>query len=130
MLVIDVWQYFLELFLSLFFCVLIPFASASTSISLRSSCFKNVASREISFEIFPSHFLLFRISPRRKLRPVYIPVWKFGNLPVSMLYTFAAILLKEQILTISPKWWGLLSVALRITSFSLSILVLTTALDQ
>ena len=56
-------------------CVLIPFASGSTSISLRSSCFKNVESREVSFgKIFPSHFLLFRISPRRN--PVYIPRYR------------------------------------------------------
>lgn len=90
----------------------------------------DVASCEVSFrKSFPLHFLLFRISPRRKLHPVHTPVSKFGNSPVFMLCKFA-ILLQEQILTISPTWWGLLSVALHLTSFSLSILLLITALDQ
>ena len=76
-----------------------PFASASTSISLRSSCLKIFASREVSFvQIHRSHLLLFRISPRRKLHPVY----KFGNSPVSMLCKFA-------ILQYENKFWQFLS---------------------
>ena len=67
-----------------FLTLFLWFDTASTSISLRSPCFKDAASREVSFgKIFPSHLLLFRISPRRKLHPVYIPVSKFGNSPVS-----------------------------------------------
>ena len=41
---------------------------------------------------------------------------------MSMLCKFA-ILLQEQILTISPPWWGLLSVALHIIIFIVNTLV-------
>ena len=86
MLEIDVWQYFLELFFIVFFvCFDIFCFGVETSISLRSSCFKNVASREVSFrKIFPSYFLLFGISPRRKLHLIYIPLSKFGKSPASV----------------------------------------------